>query len=81
MRPTGAGPDTVCICGHWWEEHSIEIDDMSCAGCDASGADLDVIEHEFVFDPEMNTPEMIADRGGDPECWPRWVKDALDIVP
>lgn len=67
--------DTICICGHWFEEHHLEIDDMACAGCDAAGLDLDAIEHEFVFDPEQSTPEAIADRGGDPELWPQRVKD------
>ena len=76
--PTEAGPDTICICGHWWEEHTHEIDDMACGGCDAAGLDLDAIEHEFIFEPAENTPEAIADRGGDPEAWPQWVKDAID---
>lgn len=60
--------DTVCQCGHWFEEHGPE-----CAGCDAGGH-LDCTA--FVFDPAENTPEAIASRGGDPAYWPQHVKDA-----
>lgn len=63
--------DTICACGHWFEEHS----DEACGGCDASGAELDVIEHVFEYDAEQSTPEAIANRGGDPDLWPQRVKD------
>lgn len=63
--------DTICTCGHWFEEHS----DGGCAGCDAAGLELDMIEHAFEYDAEASTPESIADRGGDPGRWPQRVKD------
>lgn len=75
--PTKAGPDTVCVCGHWWEEHYWPADGepAGCAGCAAGH--LGGAEHGFEFDPAENTPAAIADRGGDPDYWPQWVKDAL----
>jgi hypothetical protein len=73
--PTTGGPDTVCACGHWWEEHDAIDDPAICEGCAAGGGDD--IEHVFVFWPEGNTAEAIADRGGDPDKWPTWVKQAL----
>lgn len=48
-----AYPDTVCVCGHWWEEHAGAC---GAPGCPCQG---------FEFDPEGNSPEAIADRGGD----------------
>jgi len=63
--PTKAGPDTVCRCNHWWEEH---LDGCAAPGCECPG---------FVFDPAANTPDAVADRGGDPDYWPHWVKEAL----
>lgn len=80
--PTTAGPDTVCVCGHWWEEHAegdIETDGSTdiCGGCDAAGLPLAAILHDFAFDSAENTPTAIADRGGDPDRWPQWVKDTL----
>jgi hypothetical protein len=75
MIPTKAGRDTVCVCGHWWEEHNEPNggDVASCEGCHAGR--LGGVEHGFEFDPAGNTPDMIADRGGDPAAWPQWVKD------
>lgn len=78
--PTEAGPDTVCECGHWFEEHAEgDMDEPwskdICAGCDAAGHEVDVIVHDFKFDPEQNTFDMIVDRGGSPEKWPAWVKE------
>lgn len=75
MIPTKAGRDTVCECGHWWEEHIEPRDGNAplCEGCVAGR--LGGAEHGFVFDPTYNTPDEIADRGGDPERWPQWVKD------
>lgn len=77
--PTKAGPDTVCACGHWWEEHD---NGGPCGGCDAASAGTmdtaeDLAAHVFEFWPEYNTPEAIADRGGDPDYWPEWVKAAF----
>jgi hypothetical protein len=67
--PTTAGPDTVCACGHWWEEH---FDGMLVfADCAAPHC----VCARFEFDPAANTPDEIADRGGDPDAWPQWVKD------
>ena len=65
--------DTICTCGHWYEEHNDDL--PSCAGCDASGGDDDLDLHAFDYDAEGSTPEAIADRGGDPELWPQRVKD------
>jgi hypothetical protein len=89
--PTKAGPDTVCVCGHWYEEHEprraiSDLDGsvtfhydqrMNCEGCDAGGT---LFCTQFTFDPEANTPEAIADRGGDPEFWPQWVKDEIEVT-
>lgn len=63
--------DTVCECGHWYEEH----DDGFCEGC-AVGGVLDP-SHPFAFDPAENTVEAITNRGGDPDMWPEWVKQAV----
>jgi|SRR5579864_3029842 len=60
------GPDTTCICTHWFEEHAGRHFACSSPGCDCPG---------FEYDDEGSTPEAIADRGGDPELWPQWVKD------
>lgn len=77
-QPTEAGPDTICVCGHWYEEHYLPADGEpgGCEGCHASsrGSD-DAYEHGFEFDPESNTFEAIADRGGDPDKWPAWMKE------
>jgi hypothetical protein len=35
------------------------------------------IAHAFEFHPPYNTPQEIADRGGDPAYWPEWVKEAF----
>lgn len=69
--PSEAGPETICVCNHWFEEHNAD----GCVGCDVGGQDFGVSLHEFKFDPEGNTPDEIADRGGDPAVWPQWVKD------
>lgn len=71
MIPTQAGPETICECSHWYEEH----DEEHCEGCEVGGH-IDP-DHTFVFDPEQSTPDAIADRGGDPDYWPAWVKAAL----
>lgn len=73
--PDEAGPDTVCRCGHWFEEH-FDGEPAGCAGCEAPHPHDDAYQHGFEFDPEENTPDAIADRGGDPELWPEWVKVA-----
>ena len=59
-----SGPDTICACSHWFEEHE------SSGACVAPGCSC----QGYVFDPEENTPEAIADRGGDPEVWPSWLR-------
>ena len=68
--------DTICICGHWFEEHLDATGNESgeCAGCDAGDMPEEDITHAFQYDPEMNTAEAIADRGGDPDKWPVWMK-------
>lgn len=60
MIPTKAGRDTVCECGHWWEEHIEPRDGNAplCEGCVAGR--LGGAEHGFVFDPTYNTPDEIA---------------------
>jgi len=67
--PTQAGPDTICECSHWYEEHFEDI----CEGCHVGGA------YEckgFVFSALDTTPDAIIARGGDPDFWPDWVKGA-----
>jgi hypothetical protein len=75
--PTEAGPDTICECYHWWEEHkggSPFLDRLGEAGeCFAPHCDC----QKFVFSAENMTPAEIADRGGDPEKWPDWMKAVL----
>ena len=41
--------DTICRCGYWYEEH-----DEIGFGCP-----------RFEYSDELNTPEAIADRGGE----------------
>jgi hypothetical protein len=82
--PTTAGPDTICVCGHWYEEHYLpsDGDPAGCEGCFAARFG-DAAEHGFEFDPEENAPTAIANRGGDPTAWPQWVKDAtahIDVL-
>lgn len=43
--------DTVCHCGHWFEEHGPEGCECGC--------------ERFTFDAKANTPGAIADRGGE----------------
>lgn len=76
MIPIEAGPDTICACYHWFEEHEGSF----CYGCSVINRANNPVndEHFFEFWPAYNTPEEIADRGGDPDKWPQWVKDALN---
>lgn len=48
--------DTLCKCNHWFEEHG-------SGGCECGCS-------SFEFERAFNTPEYIADRGGehDPPC-------------
>lgn len=67
MDPDAAGipqEDQICACGHWYDEHK---PGLWCAGCEAYC--------KFEYGPEQNTPEAIADRGGEPRLWPQHVKD------
>lgn len=48
--------DTVCECIHWIEEHDENIGQCNAPFC---------LCLSFKFDPELNTPEAIADRGGE----------------
>ena len=57
--------DTICGCGHWFEEHE--------GACFAPGCECAA----FDYSESESTPEAIADRGGDPELWPERVKRAL----
>jgi hypothetical protein len=59
--------DTICACTHWFEEHA---DDGECMAPNCTCT-------EFSYSATLSTPEAIADRGGDPECWPQRTKDAL----
>lgn len=83
--PTEAGPDTICECIHWYEEHQDWLtvaDDADpepfgpALGCGAPGC----VCTAFVFSAIWTTPENIADRGGDPDKWPEWMKQALAPV-
>lgn len=66
--PTKAGPDTICACGHWWEEHQDTGGACFAPSCECNG---------FTFSAIETTPDAIADRGGDPDKWPEWVKAAF----
>jgi hypothetical protein len=62
-----AGPplrDTVCACGHWYDEH--DAGDGACGACDGCP--------RFEYDEHASSPDEIADRGGDPLLWPEHVK-------
>ena len=77
-HPTIAGvqvpiADTVCECGHWYDEHDCAmgddpIADAWCGACDCN---------TFRFSEAASKPEAIADRGGDPDLWPEHVKRAF----
>lgn len=57
--------DTICDeCDHWFEEHD---EGGKCRAPDCACM-------EFNYGDGANTPEAIADRGGDPERWPEHVK-------
>jgi predicted nucleic acid-binding Zn-ribbon protein len=60
--------DTICKCGHWYEEH--DPGDAECCAPECTCS-------TFAYSAEESTPEAIANRGGDPELWPQRVKDAL----
>lgn len=47
--------DTVCECSHWFEEHG---PDGSCGAPECPCV-------AFAYSAEFNTPEDIADRGGE----------------
>jgi hypothetical protein len=48
-------PEYRCkVCNHWPEEHH----DGGCAGCDAAGHDMSIIEHEYIPDLE-GEPENV----------------------
>jgi hypothetical protein len=67
--------DTICTCGHWYEEHDHAKECAACAN-NPYIADYQPCTG-FIYDAKASTPEAIADRGGDPELWPQRVKDAL----
>ncbi len=58
--------DTICACGHWFEEHDSK--------CNAPGCEC----LSFTYSTTESSPQAIADRGGDPDLWPERVKQALD---
>ena len=60
--------DTICKCGHWFEEHD-EEGECFAPGCECVA---------FKYSESESTPEAIADRGGDPELWPERVKRAFN---
>ena len=67
--------DTICACGHWFEEHDEKDEKYACDSCAGNEKDYnesDVKCPSFVFDPEQNTHESIDDRGGEhdlSECY------------
>lgn len=66
--------DTVCVCGHWYEEHDLPLGGApSDAFCAAPGCSCESYE----YSPSASTPSAIADRGGDPDLWPDHVKQAF----
>jgi hypothetical protein len=69
--------DQVCFCGHWYDEHSRTDAEgpAHCESCYQSEVPDNGDEHDFAFDWKENTPEAIADRGGDPDLWPQHIKD------
>lgn len=78
--PTKAGPDTICSCNHWFEEHqdwSNGEPNGPALGCGAPRCPCP----KFSFYPKANTIRAIADRGGDPECWPLWMKQRTGFAP
>ena len=62
--------DTICECGHWYEEHD-SGNDCCAPGC---------ICQWFEFSEKESTSAAIADRGGDPELWPQHVKESAASV-
>ncbi len=58
--------DTICVCGHWFEEHFLDSNGTPCEACTSNAVDFAEESRcsNFVFDPELNSPEAIADRGG-----------------
>lgn len=62
--------DTICECGHWYDEHSIGVV-CEAPGCACPG---------FIADPEQSTAAQIADRGGDPYFWPEHAKRARSVL-
>jgi hypothetical protein len=61
--------DTVCDCGHWFEEHSEE---GGCAGCDAGGHSLVLIEHPFSMNPIYTYEGRAEQRALGKEMAPLW---------
>ena len=55
----------ICVCNHWYEEHDVG-EECGAPNCTCL---------TFRFDSVASTPEAIADRGGDPEKWPEFVKN------
>ena len=60
--------DTICVCGHWFEEHRNGV----CDGCGSLWEDTNVPLSDaewfckgFAYSDEWNTPENIANRGGE----------------
>lgn len=64
--------DTVCQCGHWYEEHTTRGGACFAPTCEEIGCCS-----KFTYDPNQNTIQDIADRGGDPDKWPKWMKQAI----
>ena len=69
------GPDTLCECDHWFEEHEDE-GRGPCYACSVSANDDPEFEpcRAYAFCSEYNTISEVADRGGYPESWPAWMK-------
>jgi len=44
-----------CRCGHFEAEHTLGV---GCAGCDAGGKPVEIIEHDYEADPEW--PEVVS---------------------
>jgi hypothetical protein len=80
--PTKAGPDTICECYHWFEEHQrwegspVREPVGPARDCGAPGCECP----KFKFCPKANTIKEIADRGGDPDKWPMWMKQRTGLA-
>ena len=78
--PTKAGPDTVCACNHWYEEHQDWRGGKPVGPVHNCGAPSCPCP-KFSFEPKANTIKAIAGRGGDPTKWPLWMRQRTGLAP